>query len=70
MKEIELKPCPFCGGNNIKCGAFAIVTDCYVECTDCGAMFETEVPWGNMNEEEHDRACLEKLAKLWNRREG
>lgn len=47
MKEIELKPCPFCGGKanlkvNTECAGFGCnVTKAYVECEQCGARGET-----------------------------
>ncbi len=64
----ELKPCPFCGGTNVKLGAFSISPDCYVICNDCGASIEKSVAWGNMNTKEHDQKCLSVLTEAWNRR--
>lgn len=64
----ELKPRPFCGSANIRDGAFSISPDCFVLCEDCGASIETEVPWGDMTEKEHDQECWKELERRWNRR--
>ena len=64
----QLKPCPFCGGSNIKMNAFGISADCYIICEDCGAMIEKTVPWGMMNQESHDRVCAIGLTEAWNKR--
>lgn len=54
--EIELKPCPFCGGNNI---AYVAGDRCtYTTCDDCMA----EGPFAAGEEQE------EAAAKLWNTR--
>ena len=63
----ELKPCPFCGENDISMGAFSISPDCYIEC-GCGARIELQIPWNDLHEEEHDAICAEKLIEAWNRR--
>lgn len=39
MNGIELKPCPFCGSDDVICGRFEDVY--YVECLYCGAKVET-----------------------------
>ena len=39
MSEIELKPCPFCGSDDVTCDRFEDVH--YVECCDCCAKVET-----------------------------
>ena len=39
MTEIELKPCPFCGSDDVICGRFEDVY--YVECLYCGAKVES-----------------------------
>ena len=61
-------PCPFCGCDSIRASAFHISPDCFVSCSDCGAMIETTVPWNNMDVKEHDEACRKALIPLWNRR--
>lgn len=38
--EIELKPCPFCGSNDVVFGA-GLEDECYVECWDCSAKVES-----------------------------
>lgn len=38
--EIELKPCPFCGSNDVVFGA-GLEDECYVECWDCCAKVES-----------------------------
>ena len=61
-------PCPFCGGSNIKFWVGSIGPECSVGCDDCNVWMEMSVPWGNMNEQEHDMKCHEELMKAWNRR--
>lgn len=39
MSEIDLKPCPFCGSDDVFCGMLEEVH--YVECCDCCAKVET-----------------------------
>lgn len=39
MSEIELKPCPFCGSEDVTCDRFEDVY--YVECWDCSAKIES-----------------------------
>ena len=68
-REKQFDACPFCGCEEIKAGAFSISGDCYVTCTECGAMIETEVSWKGVNSQaEHDEACRTALLPLWNRR--
>ena len=38
--EIELKPCPFCGSDDVVFGA-ALEDEYYVECWDCSAKVES-----------------------------
>ena len=40
MNEIELKPCPFCGSDDVVFGA-ALEDWYYVECWDCSAKVES-----------------------------
>lgn len=64
----DLKPCPFCGSDDIRVCAFEISPECYIECCNCGARIDAEIPWGDSDIQEHDNACLKALRKLWNRR--
>ena len=68
MSEIHIKPCPFCGSENISFNAFSISSDAYVLCEQCNASIEISVPWDDMDEKEHDKVCFEKLSVLWNKR--
>lgn len=40
MNRIELKPCPFCGSDDVFCSQ-GLEGEDYVECWDCGAKVET-----------------------------
>ena len=40
MNRIELKPCPFCGSDDVFCGQGPEGED-YVECWDCSAKVES-----------------------------
>ncbi|RXA17765.1 Lar family restriction alleviation protein [Enterococcus faecalis] len=68
MSGIHIKPCPFCGSENISFNAFSILSDAYVLCEQCNASIEISVPWDDMDEKEHDKVCFEKLSILWNNR--
>ncbi|NSN29704.1 Lar family restriction alleviation protein [Enterococcus faecalis] len=68
MSEIHIKPCPFCGSENISFNSFSISLDAYVLCEQCNASIEISVPWDDMDEKEHDKVCFEKLSALWNKR--
>lgn len=68
MKEIELKPCPFCGGEAYyrrpqkeKGTAFVIVG---VECKKCGAYPYSTLCYEFLDENKSKEAA----AKQWNRR--
>lgn len=39
-EEIKLKPCPFCGSDDVVFGA-GLEDEYYVECWDCGAKIES-----------------------------
>lgn len=67
-KMKNFKPCPFCGGTELKVGAFAMDTKCHVDC-ECGAeIWLTVDRKDGMTEEEHDEACIDALLAAWNRR--
>lgn len=56
MHEIELKPCPFCGGDaEMRHGKHQGLDTCYVGCLYCGARSDYE----------HGE---ENAAELWNGR--
>ena len=59
MSEIELKPCPFCGSENIQEGSitFDFCTDIYIRCRECGGKMQICKEYGE-----------EELANRWNRR--
>lgn len=54
MSKIELKPCPFCGSDDVFCSQ-GQEGEHYVECCDCGAKIETY-------------KGVEDAVKAWNRR--
>ena len=58
MPEIELKPCPFCGGTDIKSYVDDFIRT-YVECKNCGVKVQ-----GAYNSERGEKEADE----LWNRR--
>jgi hypothetical protein len=65
----ELKPCPFCGSEDIKMSAFDISPECSVDCQQCGACIFDSVPWRMFDTvKSHDKRCWKKLIKKWNRR--
>ena len=64
----ELKPCPLCKGIDLTIGAYSVSDECYISCS-CGLSLTLSVPWKkNMTEKEHDKACIKKLTKKWNKR--
>lgn len=55
MQEVELKPCPFCGGNAEQRKNRFIGWEYWIQCTKCGATTKS--------------SHYEKLAsEVWNRR--
>lgn len=68
----ELKPCPFCGGDNLHIGEFDGPLDngitVYVRCTNCGGQIEGEA----VHPEPKIRRqwALEDALTLWGRRYG
>ena len=61
MSEIKLKPCPFCGSENITEGSrmFDFGEDIYIICKECGAKIQIAKEYG-----------FSELRKRWNRRVG
>lgn len=43
----ELKPCPFCGGEDIHMKAGTIRQSCITVCEDCGCSLETNETWNS-----------------------
>lgn len=68
MKDNELKPCPFCGGEakfrHIGKGTYKNELGVLVRCKSCGASTEIYYPLGWTSYEERKRSVIEK----WNRR--
>ena len=64
MSEIELKPCPFCGSDDVTCNRFEDVY--YVECFSCSAKVESynvlEDAVARWNARAIDRDALLKIA--------
>lgn len=61
MTDIELKPCPFCGGKPHILGNCAMV---FTVCSVCGARVGTIIKDGRRKNAEND------AVKAWNRRAG
>ena len=62
----QLKPCPFCGGENLKITGFSFVIELRVQCDDCGCctdFYEIE-----MDTDETKEMLMERVAKIWNTR--
>ena len=61
MNKIKLKPCPFCGSENLSKGSrmFDFGEDIHIQCMECGAKIQIcmEYAW-------------DELRKRWNRRAG
>lgn len=68
MSELKVKPCPFCGSDDISFSAFSLSPDAYALCGHCNAGIEIQVGWDEMTEKEHDEKCNLELQKVWNRR--
>lgn len=69
MSELKVKPCPFCGSDDISFSAFSLSPDAYALCNHCNAGIEIQVAWWDgMTEKEHDEVCNLELQKVWNRR--
>lgn len=69
MRELKVKPCPFCGSDDISFSAFSLSPDAYALCNQCNAGIEIQVAWDGMTEKEHDEECTLALQKAWNRRD-
>lgn len=67
----ELKPCPFCGGRDIKLRTYSASPYCEAICDYCGSNLCTEVSWEDesgegLSRSSHDERCREVLTELWN----
>lgn len=56
-KDTELKPCPFCGGNDLRMESFSGWGADVIICYDCLAIFSQK-----------EITCKEDLTEAWNRR--
>ena len=67
MVGLELKPCPFCGCNNIEVvnEPSAIMTDCYGCCTKCKAR-GPNAPHFTVDK---DKTFLDRAEELWDNRD-
>ena len=71
MQEIELKPCPFCGGKAVvKATTKRIGFAIWCECSECNA--KTVGYYPNIEKEDDSLAnienCKNRAIELWNRR--
>lgn len=64
---IELKPCPFCGGENVKIFSFYDGGIC-VKCLDCRCQTEGECDC--TISDAMNQSAYEKVVSAWNRRVG
>ena len=67
MKGIDLKPCPFCGGNG------KIVYEDLVWCVRCEDCFARSEGWSSQNASKEDlyytiQESVEAAVNAWNRR--
>ena len=71
MSEVELKPCPFCGGTDLDYGIYTgtLRGFDYVECQDCGGkinaihkpkLISAEELWNKRASEKHGKWILER----------
>ena len=73
-----LKPCPFCGGEDISICGHSIVVDAFARCNTCGATtdFFNAEPDGRgakehpESQEHYEKRCAELARAAWNRRAG
>lgn len=69
MKEIDLKPCPFCGNEEIHIHTVHFNDEfrkCYVFCAECGAKQRPILT----RDDAEKRVVAEILAARWNKRIG
>ena len=64
----ELKPCPFCGGKDIR--VLTTLFDCDVFCGNCGAGVHRNSYSTCQNIAENKKDAQPKAVRAWNRRVG
>lgn len=64
MADIELKPCPFCGGKKIWLGKVRDFDEVFAECENCGICIYSDIGSDVITEKQKLSAAVE----LWNRR--
>ena len=63
MKNIELKPCPFCGGKaGIVTTVICYTPRAYVKCKECNTTTQT------FSDCDHDGSYIFSACEAWNRR--
>ena len=75
LKKVDLRKCPFCGGNAYfehYCEEWYFKDKVYIRCHGCGIRSPELVyagePDGELVIEGTFEKCLNKLAKIWNHR--
>lgn len=63
MADIELKPCPFCGGKRIRLGKVGF-DEVFAECEKCGVCIYGGIVIDVITDKQKRSAAVE----LWNRR--
>ena len=74
----DLKPCLFCGGEDISVCGYSIVVDAFVKCNTCGVTtynFNAEPDNRRArlfpeSQEHYEKRCAELAGAAWNRRAG
>ena len=63
--SIELKPCPFCGSENVKIYSYSDGGIC-VKCLDCYCQTQTRCDYNIVEAEK--QSAYETVVEAWNRR--
>ena len=61
----KLKPCPFCGGEDIEIQTLHLMPDGFVSCKSCGATIDVQI----RNCYNWKKKLVKALIESWNRRE-
>ena len=64
----ELKPCPFCGGNDVSVYAFNCIPDAHVVCNNCKCQTECYNANPMDDTQEREKLSAEMAIAAWNRR--